>query len=205
MRSRSSTGVPMEQNSRTIGPQGQDIGQAISHAITLAICCLISYEISTYLLTLTRFVPRDDQFLGGMWAVVATIFVFRHSHQENVTAALSRISATLLSFGLCLVYLLFFPFRPWGMAVLIGIGAIVLSLIGRSEDIITAGITTAVVMVVAGISPEHAWKQPILRLIDTAVGIAVGILGAWIILTLAGRSLRQSPADARQLRERSTP
>jgi multisubunit Na+/H+ antiporter MnhB subunit len=84
--------------------------------------------------------------------------------------------------------------RPWGMVVLIGIGAIVLTLIGRSEDIITAGITTAVVMVVAGISPQHAWKQPILRLIDTVVGIAVGVGGAWIGLTLTGRS----PSHARR-------
>jgi uncharacterized membrane protein YccC len=66
------------------------------------------------------------------------------------------------------------------MVALIAIGAIVLEAIGRSEDVITACITTAVVLVVAGISPEHAWKQPILRLMDTIVGIVVGILGAWI-------------------------
>jgi hypothetical protein len=59
--------------------------------------------------------------------------------------------------------------------------AIVLDLIGRSEDMITACITTAIVLVVAGISPEHAWKQPILRLIDTVVGIA----GGWIALKLS--------------------
>jgi uncharacterized membrane protein YgaE (UPF0421/DUF939 family) len=123
-----------------------------------------------------------------MWAVVATIFVFRYSYEESKRAALSRLSATLLSFLLCFIYLLIFPFRPVGMAVLLGIGAIVLTLIGRSGDIITAGITTAVVMVVAGISPEHAWKQPILRLIDTIVGIAVGIVGAWIALKLTSHA-----------------
>jgi hypothetical protein len=74
------------------------------------------------------------------------------------------------------------------MAALIGIGAIVLTLLGRSEDIITTGITTAVVMVVAGISPEHAWKQPILRLVDTAVGIGVGVAAAWISLSISGDS-----------------
>jgi uncharacterized membrane protein YfcA len=63
----------------------------------------------------------------------------------------------------------------------------VLDLIGRSEDVITASITTTVVMVVAAISPQHAWTQPILRLIDTIVGIAVGIAGAWIGLKLATR------------------
>jgi uncharacterized membrane protein YccC len=81
-----------------------------------------------------------------------------------------------------------FSFSPWGMAALIGIGAIILTLLGRSEDIITTGITTAVVMVVAGISPEHAWKQPILRLVDTAVGIGVGIAAAWISLSIVSKS-----------------
>ena len=88
------------------------------------------------------------------------------------------------------------------MVVLIGIGAAVLSLIGRSENIITS-ITTAVVMLVAGISPRHAWKQLILRLIDTVVGIAVGIVGAWVGLTLAGRGPGQSLADLRRRREES--
>ncbi len=82
------------------------------------------------------------------------------------------------------------------MVVLIGIGAILLTPIGRSEDIITAGITTAVVMVVAGISPQHACEQAVLRLIDTVVGMAVGVGGAWIGLTLTGRSPSQAPREA---------
>jgi uncharacterized membrane protein YgaE (UPF0421/DUF939 family) len=133
-----------------------------------------------------------------MWAVVATIFVFRYSYDESVRAALSRTSATLFSFALCLVYFLIFPFRLWGLVLLIAIGAIFLDLIGRSEDIITACITTAVVMVVAGISPEHAWKQPILRLIDTGVGSGVGIAGAYFGLALTRRIPSQSPSELRQ-------
>jgi multisubunit Na+/H+ antiporter MnhB subunit len=57
-----------------------------------------------------------------------------------------------------------------------------MSLLDRPEDVITTGITTAVVMVVAAISPDHAWKQPILRVLDTTVGVAVGVVGAWISL-----------------------
>lgn len=176
------------QISTTEGLGESRVGQAVSHGVVLAICCFISYRIITDVLTAVQFVPRDDELLGGMWAVIATIFVFRFSYEESARAALSRTSATVVSFVLCFVYLLIFPFRPLGMAALIGIGAIVLSLIGRSEDIITTGITTAVVMVVAGISPQHAWKQPILRLIDTLVGIGVGIAGAWIGLKLTNRS-----------------
>jgi len=166
------------------------MSQAVGTGCALAISCFISYAVITHILT-RAFVSRGDDLLGGMWAVAATIFVYRESYQQSVRAALSRMAATLLSFVLCLAYLLIFPFSPWGMAALIGIGAIILTLLGRSEDIITTGITTAVVMVVAGISPRHAWQQPILRLVDTVVGIGVGIAAAWISLSIGSRSNSQ--------------
>ena len=164
------------------------IRRAVGTGCALAISCFISYALITHILTRAYFVSRDDDLLGGMWAVAATIFVYRQSYQQSVRAALSRMAATLLSFVLCLIYLLLFPFSPWGMAALIGIGAIALTLVGRSEDVITTGITTAVVMVVACISPQHAWQQPILRLVDTVVGVGVGIAAAWISLSIGSRS-----------------
>jgi hypothetical protein len=46
-------------------------------------------------------------------------------------------------------------------------------------------------MVIAAINPLHAWEQPILRLGDTAVGIAIGMGVSWLGLqaTSLGRSL----------------
>ena len=176
--------------------------QVISHGVLLAVCCLLSYKINTGLLTSSGFVLRDDELLGGMWAVVATIFVLRGSYEESANAALLRTSATVLSFALCLVYLLVFPFRVWGLVVLIAIGAIVLDLIGRSEHVITASITTTVVMIVAAISPQQAWRQPILRLIDTIVGIGVGIAGAWIRPKLATRIRNQASSGVGQIHEK---
>ena len=187
------------RNSPTTRPQPSGFGQAVIRGVLLAACCLVSYAVITHILVAARIVTRDDELLGGMWAVIATIFVFRFTYQESVTAALSRMSATVLSFALCFLYLLLFPFRPWGLAALIGIGAILLSLIGRPGDIITASITTAVVMVAAGISPQHAWKEPILRLIDTVVGIGVGIAGVWIGRTFIGHSLSRAPAELREV------
>jgi uncharacterized membrane protein YgaE (UPF0421/DUF939 family) len=157
------------------------------HGLTLSVLCVISYALITHTLAHVFSVSRDDDLLGGMWAVVATIFVYRYSYEESVGAALSRLAATSLSFALCLIYLLFFPFNLWGMAALIGVGAVVMPLLGRRDDIITTGITTAVVMVVAAISPDHAWKQPILRVVDTVLGAAVGIVGAWISLKSSHR------------------
>src|SRR5262249_6626780 len=45
------------------------------YALEMAIACAISYWIITYVLA--PFVDKASDFLGGMWAVVATVFVFR--------------------------------------------------------------------------------------------------------------------------------
>jgi uncharacterized membrane protein YgaE (UPF0421/DUF939 family) len=128
-----------------------------------------------------------------MWAVIATAFVYRLSLDQSLRAAFSRAMATLLSFALCLTYLVFLPFSVWGLGLLIGIGALVLLLVGRGDDVVTATATTSVVMVLSAINPHHAWEQPILRLADTAVGIAIGIGVSWVglQLTRAGRTLHQ--------------
>ena len=147
------------------------------YAADMAIACAISYAIITELLV--RFVDEPTRLLGGMWAVVATVFVFRESRASALAAGLARLISTCVSFALCLGYLLVLPFTGLGMAVVIGLGTIAMILLGRDEDIVTTGITTAVVMVVAGMNPHEAWQQPILRLIDTVVGIAVGICCKW--------------------------
>jgi uncharacterized membrane protein YccC len=149
------------------------------YGLTLSILCIITYWLITRMLAHMLSVSRDDDLLGGMWAVVATVFVYRYRCEESVAAALSRMGATSLSFDLCFIYLLFFPFHFWGMATLIGVGSVAMSLLGRPDDVITTGITTAVVMVVGAISPDHAWKEPILGMVDTIVGVAVGVLGAY--------------------------
>src|SRR5258708_19434216 len=110
-----------------------------------------------------------------MWAVVATVFVFRETRLRSLSAGIARLIATCVSFALCLLYLLLFPFTPVGMAALIAIGTMVMPSLGRRDDIVTVRITTVVVIVVAAMSPVDAWQQPLLRIVDTLGGIAVGV------------------------------
>ena len=149
----------------------------LAYVIDMAIACGISYAIMTRVLV--PFVDRADDLLGGMWAVVATIFVFRDSREGSLAAGRDRLIATCVSFFLCLVYFLIIPFTPLGMVVVIGVGSIAMILLGRRDDIVTTGITTAVVMVAAALSPQEAWHQPLLRLVDTVVGIGVGVSCKW--------------------------
>jgi uncharacterized membrane protein YgaE (UPF0421/DUF939 family) len=195
-----------EQDVKALHPVPVQTGEVVIRGTVLAISCAISYWLITHILVNTYSISRDDDLLGGMWAVAATIFVYRYSHAESVGAALSRMAATSVSFALCLVYLLIFPFHLWGMATLIGIGAVAVTLMGRPDDTITTGITIAVVMVVAELSPHAAWRQPILRLVDTAVGVAVGVAAAWIgtnVMRLTKLTGRDNPprAGAGEMRE----
>lgn len=157
-----------------------DVSVAILDCGVLAIASLLAYWLVTYGLSRIRSVSRADGLLGGLWAVIATVFVCRFSYHQSATAAVSRVAATSVSFALCLIYLIFLPFHAWALAVLIGLSALVVTLIGRPGDAITAGITTAVVMVAAAVSPHDAWQQPILRLADTIIGVAVGVAAAWV-------------------------
>jgi uncharacterized membrane protein YccC len=161
-------------------PGWTEVRGAVVDATVLAVACVITYLLVTSVLSRLYFVSRNDDLLGGLWAVIATIFVIRDSYQHSVSAAVSRMAATTVSFVVCLIYLLFLPFHAWALAVLIGVSAIIATLIGRPEDAITAAITTAVVMLVAAVTPQHAWQQPILRFVDTVVGVAVGVGAAWI-------------------------
>jgi uncharacterized membrane protein YccC len=150
----------------------------VAYSVNMAIACLISYWITTT--ALSGLVGRDIDYLGGMWATVATVFVFRDTRTATVSAGAHRFMATCVSFALCQLYLWIFPFEAVGMAALLGIGTLVMMKLGRREDILTTAITTAVVMVVAAMDTRHARLHPLLRLLDTAVGIATGIGAKWV-------------------------
>jgi hypothetical protein len=164
------------QNGHPGRPQARG---AVVECVVLAVASLLTYWLVTHLLSRVYSVAPDDDLLGGMWAVIATIVVLRDSIGKSVAAAVSRMAATSVSFVLCLIYLAFLPFHAWALAMLVGASALAVMLLGRPGDAVTAGITTAVIMVVAAVSPQHAWQQPILRLTDTVVGVAVGALAAW--------------------------
>jgi hypothetical protein len=69
------------------------------HGLTLSI---FIYWLITRMLAHMLSVSRDEDMLEGMWAVVATVFVYRYSYEESVGAALSRMGATSLSFAFVL-------------------------------------------------------------------------------------------------------
>jgi uncharacterized membrane protein YccC len=149
----------------------------VAYALVMAVACAISYLVTSRLLG--PFIDRGDSLLGGMWAAIATAFVFRETREGSVAAGISRLIATSVSFALCSIYLALFPVNTMGIGLLIGAGTIVMQLLRRPGDIMTTAITTIVLTVVAAIDPANALEQPLLRLFDTITGIGVGVLLRW--------------------------
>ena len=154
------------------------------YSITMALACLVSFWIMTLLLN--PIVAKDDDLLGGMWAAVAAAFVFREARFNSIAAGTSRLVATFVSIVLCLAYLLVAPPSAVGMAILLAIGALIMMLLNRREELITTGITTIVVMVVAMLSPNPR-NQPLLRFIDTLVGVGMGVLCNFVVIVVFAR------------------
>lgn len=158
-----------------------DGSDLVVRSVALGIACLVSYELTKHILSGVHSVASSDDLLGAMWAVIATVFVYRDTETQSLAAAVSRIAATVVSLALCLVYLLIAPSHPWALALLIALGTILVTVAGRPGDSVTTGVTIAVVMVVAELEPRNAWEQPILRLADTVVGVIVGLATAWLV------------------------
>ncbi|MBV8682023.1 MAG: FUSC family protein [Caulobacteraceae bacterium] len=151
----------------------------------MALAGVVSYWLMTTVLS--RLVDRPSDLLGGMWAAIAAVFVFRETFPGSLRAGKDRLIATGISIAICLSYLSVFQFSIVGLAALLAIGAMTMALLDKRDGIITTEITTLVVMVVAAISPEHAWRQPLLRLVDTLIGGAVGIAFQRIVSTVHDR------------------
>jgi hypothetical protein len=81
----------------------------VVYSLNMAIACLITYWIITYLLS--GFVDQASDFLGANWAVVAVVFLFRDTRARALSLGIARLIATCVSFALCLPYLLVFPLR----------------------------------------------------------------------------------------------
>jgi uncharacterized membrane protein YgaE (UPF0421/DUF939 family) len=148
------------------------------HAVNLAITTFIAYALTTSVTPLLT--QRPAQPVGILWTVISAVFVFRDTREHSLSAGSSRLFATCVSFALCLVYLLLFPANPLGMAIVIAIGTLLMTLANRRDEIGLLAITTAVVLIVAAENPQTSWQQPFLRLADTVAGVTVGIACKWI-------------------------
>jgi uncharacterized membrane protein YgaE (UPF0421/DUF939 family) len=149
----------------------------VAYAVGIGIACLVTYWVVTLLVPGLTGMPSPP--VAIIWSVISTAFVYRDTRSHSLSAGISRLIGTLISVVLCLAYLSLFRASPIGMAILIAIGTIFTTWLDRPGEIGVTAITTAVVMIVAMSEPRDAWQQPLLRLLDTVVGVIVGVVCKW--------------------------
>ena len=77
----------------------------------MTVASLVTYTLVTHLLSRIYFLSSADDLIGGLWAVLATVFTCRATDEQSMTAVMSRLAATSVSFVLSLIYLIFLPFE----------------------------------------------------------------------------------------------
>jgi len=103
---------------------------SLADSVVLGLACVVTYLLATKLLSWVHSVAPADDLLGGMWAVIAAIFVNRSTYRESFSAGVSRMAASFVSFVYCLIYLTFLPFHTWALGLLVGASALTARLIG---------------------------------------------------------------------------
>ncbi|MER5908071.1 hypothetical protein ABT150_50085 [Streptomyces mirabilis] len=63
--------------------------KTLNYAVTVGLASLLSYWLTTTIMSNVHLSHEDGQ-LGGMCAVIATIFVLRTSRQKSLHAAFAR-------------------------------------------------------------------------------------------------------------------
>ena len=164
----------------------------VAYTVDLAIACLITYWVTVF--ALPRLVGWPSTPVGVLWAVISTVFVYKDTRANTLSAAIARLIATFASFVLCLAYLWLLPATTIGMAALIAIGVLLMIFIGRRDETNLTAITIAVILIVAASDPQEARLQPLLRLIDTILGVTVGVackwLGSFVYFRIVGEEVR---------------
>jgi hypothetical protein len=92
---------------RALPPWAQ-LRTAVAHSVLLSVACLVSYLLTTRVLSLAYSVSTGDDALGGMWAVVATVFLYR-DRQPILRLADTAIGVTV---GLAAASLGLYAIRP---------------------------------------------------------------------------------------------
>ena len=164
----------------------------VAYAIDMAIACLITSWVMIFLLP--GLVGWHSTSVGVLWAVISTVFVYKDSRTHSLAAGISRLIATFAGFALCLIYLLLLPATTIGMGVLIAVGVLLMIISGRRDETGLTAITIAIITIIAANNPQDAWLQPLLRLVDTLIGISIGVACKWVasfvIFRIIGEEMR---------------
>ncbi|WP_211829337.1 FUSC family protein [Kistimonas asteriae] len=152
---------------------------AIRSTIRFTCIAFIAY-IAGY--SFTRLWHEPTAMVGGLWAVISGLIVSEPATvKESIDTARTRVTGSAIGCLFGAVYLLLFSFNPFSYALFIGIASLLCYLLNYGQHVKLAAITMSVVIVVSSVSEINPVKNAILRLIESCIGVGVGVLVSWLL------------------------
>jgi uncharacterized membrane protein YccC len=154
---------------------------AVQYALVSLLAFVIAEQITVIMQGTADLAP-----VGALWAMISGIIVMQETRKSTLDSAWLRILGSFAGAVISAAYLVFLPFSPLGMAVLIGITVLICQALGAPGHARLASLTVAVVMVISSVNPEIS---PVLnaatRFVEVIIGsvIAVAIVWVWPYVT----------------------
>ena len=152
---------------------------ALRIAIQDALVCLLAYLAGFYF---TNDLYGSSMRIGALWSVISGLVVLQATRLDTVATAWRRVLGTLIGSSISAAYLSLLPFSPIGMAVAIGITALLCHICRVPDHARLAAITVAVIMVVSAAYPGmNPLTNAGLRFGESCIGTVLAVLAvlAW--------------------------
>lgn len=151
----------------------------IWEAVQIAVVCLAAFVIGSYVTALFSGATAN---VGGLWSAISGLVVLQATTRDTWKAASLRVLGSLLGAVIAVVYLLFLPFNPIGMALTAGLTFYVCQLLGAPQHGRLGAITVVVIMVIASSNPNlKPLTNAALRFVESCIGTALALVAVAVV------------------------
>lgn len=149
-------------------------------ALSKSVAVVVSFVLGSLL---TSSIHQASSLLGAMLAAVSSLVVLQADVKTSVKMGWLRILGTFIGVVIAYVYLIFFPFSVWGMAVAVFLLSQLCMWVGIPDDGRIATMTLVMIMIISKMSPElPPLTNGSLRFGEATIGSLIGIGLAWVLV-----------------------
>jgi len=156
-------------------------------ALSKSIATVLSFIMGSLF---TSHIHQASKLLGAMLAAVSSLVVLQADVKTSVKSGWLRILGTFIGVIIAYVYLVFFSFNIWGMALSVFLLSLLCMWVGIPDDGRIATMTLVMILIISEMSPElPPLTNGMLRFCEATIGSLIGIGLAWGLVKI--KSMRQ--------------
>ena len=153
----------------------------------LLACQTVLAVVIAYLLGfgLNQLFHLGNSVIGGLWCAISGILMIQTLMQESFKMGWSRLWGSLVGGIISAIVATFTGYHIWSLCVCIFLTVVAVKLCRIQSTLRIAGITVVVVMIIGMATPNvPAWQNSLMRVVESAMGITVGISIVWLCLPI---------------------